>query len=247
MAALASASAPNTEAGTALTTPTTTTTTTTRCLCSRVPLFACHFSMDTCEQPVSGAAQRRKPRRLRSWWRHEQQSIAAALATCTTPHEDRGRPGPERRRARRSTRPSSERLLLPSLPAWQSRRGRRNGFHSAPWSPCSRRSCPSRLSMFLCNRRLTSRWISCRFLTTRCPSRLLTCPRSLWTPPRSARCSLSRSWREQLVEVPVPVPSFDDWVRWEETYRATGFTWLGGFDVVSDPFEGSHRQPRAVK
>ena len=35
---------------------------------------------------------------------------------------------------------------------------------------------------------------------------------------------------EQLVEVLVPVPSFDDWVRWEETYRATGFTWLDGFD-----------------
>ena len=32
-------------------------------------------------QPVMGAAQRRRWRRLRSWWRHEQQSIAAALAT----------------------------------------------------------------------------------------------------------------------------------------------------------------------
>ena len=30
-------------------------------------------------QPVMGAAQRRRKRRLRSWWRHEQQSIAAAL------------------------------------------------------------------------------------------------------------------------------------------------------------------------
>ena len=30
-------------------------------------------------QPMS-AAQRRKGRRLRSWWRHEQQSIAMALA-----------------------------------------------------------------------------------------------------------------------------------------------------------------------
>ena len=129
---------------------------------------------------------------------------------CTTPHEDRGRPGPGRRRARRSARPSSGRLLLPSrcssactmrspagggLPAWQSRRGHRNGFHSALWSPCSRRSCLSRLSMFLCCRWWTSRWISCRFLSSRCPSRLLTCPRSLWTPLRSARCSLSRSWR----------------------------------------------------
>ena len=29
------------------------------------------------------AAQRRKLRRLRSWWRHEQQSIAAVLATVS--------------------------------------------------------------------------------------------------------------------------------------------------------------------
>ena len=29
------------------------------------------------------AAQRRKQRRLRSWWRHEQQSIAAVLATVS--------------------------------------------------------------------------------------------------------------------------------------------------------------------
>ena len=39
--------------------------------------------MDPSWQPVLSAAQRRKQRRLRSWWRHEQQSIAAALATFT--------------------------------------------------------------------------------------------------------------------------------------------------------------------
>ena len=38
--------------------------------------------MDLSGQPMS-ATQRRKQRRLRSWWRHEQQSIAAALATFT--------------------------------------------------------------------------------------------------------------------------------------------------------------------
>ena len=32
---------------------------------------------------ASGAAMRRRQRRLRSWWRHEQQSIAAVLATVT--------------------------------------------------------------------------------------------------------------------------------------------------------------------
>ena len=39
-------------------------------------------TMDPTGQPLS-AAQRRKQRRLRSWWRHEQQSIAAALATSS--------------------------------------------------------------------------------------------------------------------------------------------------------------------
>ena len=38
-------------------------------------------TMDPSWQPRTGAAQRRKQRRLRSWWRHEQQSIAAGLAT----------------------------------------------------------------------------------------------------------------------------------------------------------------------
>ena len=38
---------------------------------------------ESCWQPVMGAAQRRRQRRLRSWWRHEQQSIAAALATAS--------------------------------------------------------------------------------------------------------------------------------------------------------------------
>ena len=42
---------------------------------------------------------RRRQRRLRSWWRHEPQSIAAVLGTfCTTlPHGDRRWPGPDRR------------------------------------------------------------------------------------------------------------------------------------------------------
>ena len=46
------------------------------------------FSMDLSEQPRTGAAQRRK-QRLRSRWRHEQQSIAAALATSLH-HSSRG-------------------------------------------------------------------------------------------------------------------------------------------------------------
>ena len=42
-----------------------------------------------------GAAKRRRLRRLRSWWRHEQQTVAAVLATYQhhSAHGDRGRPG----------------------------------------------------------------------------------------------------------------------------------------------------------
>ena len=82
-------------------------------------------------RPVTGAAQRLKQRRLRSWWRHEKQSIAAALA----------RRGPGRR-VRRSPAGSG-------LPAWQSRRGRRSETRGASWSrssiphPSSRFSTPS--------------------------------------------------------------------------------------------------------
>ena len=39
----------------------------------------------------SGAAWRRRQRRLRSWWRHEQQTVAAVLATVT--HHSRSKVG----------------------------------------------------------------------------------------------------------------------------------------------------------
>ena len=46
--------------------------------------------MDTSWQPVTGAAQRRRGRRLRAAWRHEQQSIAQALAAYTHHAAPRG-------------------------------------------------------------------------------------------------------------------------------------------------------------
>ena len=55
----------------------TTTTTTTTFLC----VTSCE--MDPSWQPRTGAAQRRKGRRLRAAWRHEQQSIAQAVAVAT--------------------------------------------------------------------------------------------------------------------------------------------------------------------
>ena len=57
-----------------------TTTTTTTTILKSAPFCLRHLSMDLSWQPVTGAAQRRKGRRLRAAWRHEQQSIAQALA-----------------------------------------------------------------------------------------------------------------------------------------------------------------------
>ena len=162
---------------------------------------------------------------------------------CTTPHEDRGRPGPGRR-ASCTTRTRTGRLLLPSrcssactkkspveggLPAWQSRRGRRSGYSDTPWSslPTSLPWCP--LLLYLSRRWWTSWWPWSSTSILCCPSRLSQCPRSPGHPAFLVRFSEPQK-AEQLVEVPVPAPSFSDWVRWEETYRCTGHTWLGGFE-----------------
>ena len=48
---------------------------------------------------------------------------------------------------------------------------------------------------------------------------------------------------EQLVEVPVLVPFFNDWFRWEEAYRATGHRWLGGFERSLFPYRESTASP----
>ena len=62
------------------------------------------------------------------------------------------------------------------------------------------------------------------------PEQIIAVPKISWPSrfPRTGLCEPQKA--EQLVEVPVPAPSFSDWVRWEETYRRTGHTWLGGFD-----------------
>ena len=62
------------------------------------------------------------------------------------------------------------------------------------------------------------------------PEQIIAVPKISW-PSRFPRTVLREPQKaEQLVEVPVPAPSFSDWFRWEETYRRTGHTWHGGFD-----------------
>ena len=125
--------------------------------------------MNTSWQPVTGAAQRRKQCRLRSRWRHEQQSIAAALATLqhhSAPWETEDGQGEEDHelhghvpgasssqggrcaalllRRRRATGPAPGQTgCLPCLDG-------RSGFCGTPWSslPTACGSC--RGSMLLC-------------------------------------------------------------------------------------------------
>ena len=59
---------------------------------------------------------------------------------------------------------------------------------------------------------------------------IIAVPKISWPSrfPRTVLRELQKA--EQLVEVPVPVSSFSDCVRLEETYKRTGHTWLGGFE-----------------
>ena len=105
---------------------------TTGCLYQACPycLFASPFLMDPSGQHSSGAAQRRKQRRLHSWWRHEQQSIAAAghvAAPQRTAPEDGQGLGVGG--TRRSTTRHGDRSLLP----------RRSSSCTTRKTPCGRR------------------------------------------------------------------------------------------------------------
>ena len=62
------------------------------------------------------------------------------------------------------------------------------------------------------------------------PGEVVAVPKISW-PSRFLRTVLREPQKtEQLVEVPVPVPSFSGMCLWEETFRRTGHTWLGGFE-----------------
>ena len=75
------------------------------------------------------------------------------------------------------------------------------------------------------------------------PEQIIAVPKISWPSrfPRTVLCEPQKA--EQLVEVPVPAPSFSDWVRWEEAYRRTGHTWLGGFEWRLIPSRGTTASP----
>ena len=170
------------------------------------------------------AAWRRRQRRLRSWWRHEQQTVAAVLATVT--HHSHSKVGtangrPKRPEAShqhqggtcrvyelssddgRPTREERPAALLELRPQGAGAATRRHRVRAGPSSRCS---CAAdgrtvgRVS-FSSSPRI------CRWL----PSRLSTCPRSHKTGLRSAwgTVCVNRRWRTswwmcRLSCLPVP-------------------------------------------
>ena len=128
-----------------------------------------------------GAAKRRRLRRLRSWWRHEQQTVAAVLATFQHHSAPRG-PRTARTGGERETNHTATlRKMLPP----------RDGFCGTWWD-----ICPRLLLMSLCRRW----WTSCRTLSISSPhfrmilSRLSKCPRSCLSMSLCARPRALRSW-----------------------------------------------------
>ena len=181
-------------------------------------------TMDFSEQPRTGAAQRRKQRRLRSWWRHEQHSIVSALATLLY-HSSRGQR--KARAGKEENEPGGRRLGRASgVQEWVQRRTVEQLADIARMVP----------SLAILEPELVDQLVATiKFVDSVVPEQIIAMPKISW-PSRFLRTVLREpEKREQLVEVLVPF-SLSDWVRWEEAYRRTGHTWFDGFE-----------QPRAVK
>ena len=215
--------------------------------------------MDPSEQPLMSAAQRRKQRRLRSWWRHEQQSIAAALATSLH-HSSRGQ-----RKARAGEEESElnytamDRTTPPPQPVLfqlyeEEPGGRRPASLAEPPGPQERVQrhtmeqladvAPMVPSLAVPEPQLVDQLVAVvKHVDSVVPEQIIAVPKISW-PSRFPRTVLREPQKaEQLVEVPVPAPSFSDWLRWEETYRRTGYTWLGGFEWRLIPLRGTTASP----
>ena len=164
---------------------------------------------------AGGAALRRRERRLRSFWRHEQMAVQMVLATVT--HHSFGKVGTAHaalRGQKQGTRTvqgeehelyHTAKFRTTPLPA---------GGRPAPLS--SSMTCrPCRPSMVLCRRWRAQFWISVVPWTCRLTSRLSQCPRSPLTVSHSVWWSgVSLRWwnsclfqqtLEQIVDIPTSV------------------------------------------
>ena len=171
-----------------------TTTTTTRRLTQARP-YSCgdlHRKTLAVDMDVErGAAWRRRQRRLRSWWRHEQQTVAAVLATVT--HHSHSKVGTANDAPRGQKKVTSTRVGPAEYFKLSSDDGRPTGGERGQrhcWSPGRRGrlsgtpasgSSWSIVSMFLCRRLVNSCRMSCSSLPHSCrwlPSRLSKCRKS---------------------------------------------------------------------
>ena len=172
-----------------------------------------------------GAAWRRRQRRLRSWWRHEQQSVARALSAAAHHSYDKvaagakydglraqttDRAGEAAHRAprRQRTRAAGEVVIFELFD--EDTAGMRPGVLAEPRPQervqrhtmehivdyvCCAPWC--RLSMLLCRRRWTS-CMTCSGSSTGSrpfPSRSSKCPRSSLRTSLCARSCVTRSWQ----------------------------------------------------
>ena len=160
--------------------------------------------------------RRRRQRRLRSLWRHEQQTVAAVLAAVT--HHSHSKVGTayDAPRGQKSPAPGWDLPSILNSPRTMagppggsgqrhcSRPGRRGSCCGTPASGSSW----SKLSMLLCCRR----WNSCR---TSCSS----LPRSYWwLPSRSSKCRRS-CLMMFLCDVPVATRSWwNSWWKYRRPY-----------------------------
>ena len=172
-----------------------------------------------------GAAWRRRQRRLRSWWRHEQQSVAMALSAAAhhsydkvaagVTHDglraqktDRAGEAAHRAPRRQRTRAAGEAVIFELFdedtagmrPGFSLSPGRRNGSSGTPWSTSSTTSAVRpwcRLLTLLCRRR----WNNCQTCSGSStgsrpfPSRSSKCPRSSLRTSLCARSCVLRSWQ----------------------------------------------------
>ena len=141
-----------------------------------------------------------KQRCLRSWWRHEQQTVAAVLATVT--HHSHSKVGTANAALRDRILAPAPRWVLPSVVSSRQMMAGPRGWSGQRhcWSPGRRGSCSgtpssgtrlSRVSMFLCRR-----WRnSCRISSSSLPHSDLFL----------RRLCRDTQLAEQLVEVPTIV------------------------------------------
>ena len=142
---------------------------------------------------AGGVAQRRRERRVRLWFRHEQQTVRMALATYShhsaPRRQTKARAGEEVHEQYYAPRRQKPPLPQPELFSLEEEPGHVVG---GSWRACT---VGCRFLIFLCRRWWTTCWMPCGFWSARWPCRLSKCPRFSWMSFLLVPWFLSRSRR----------------------------------------------------